>query len=1113
MIKTSRVQIVLNCFAIVLALVVWHGVGQRSLLADDRTGRSDEVAAAWIMNDQHASDSGATIDARAEDLAPDEHFLFLRSWVLPGPSYPGLRITADYGIVDDQQRQRPEVDSPALKLVHVAKQLDLLSSLSEAVLGYQAKSPSDRCDQLVLVILVAFEMGDAPLVEKHVDELLKLIRSDESLLEHSRDGIVLLAQQATKTPTLTTAIRELVLFTTLAYRKEYDRPAWIRHLVAAQAKLNDPVKADERSAREASQWYTGSLERAFEHGNAFPHPLPVIERGSYRNPSNYGDDFVFFQSPVQGDYSVDAMATGFGYREAHLLVGGYYAGLVYNHTQSMLGNVRQELGRTSIGEPLTDTHRYGVLRTRVRVRDGVVTTSVNGREIHRQDVGDSVYPWLGVRTNYRVQGGVDNLRITGNPVIPKSIEMVESSDLLGWYDYYQDPGNRPNQLANWSGNRVEDSQGDSTTEITDPRLGYLPRGSHVEHLLRYIRPMVEDGVIEYEFWYDGEQWMAHPALGRTCYLIRETGVTEHRLTDGRYDRRGLRADNERGRGSKQDRLDSLRLNDWNQMQLQRRGDEVILRLNGEVIHNSEVETDGVNPCFGLFHFADQSSLRVRNVRWIGDWPTELPPIEKQLLADDFDGSLDWTASEPGKKLNYRINRDSFARGKFVQVEGDPAKTVVASNEGMVISQFSETGYRGTLVAPDIQVGGDFDVIVAYDQMQCESLKEKIGSVRLHLVADTAEEDMALIQRVEDRSNDQLMQCLRMATVNGEQRRNYFGRIPCDNDAGRLRLSRRGDKVFYLAADGDSDYFYLLGEEQFVTDDLQPLGIQFGVQIQGPNGRVSTRFTELQVRAERLEGANEVDASETFASLNKYRELLPVSMVRDFTRSPVSPAEIYRWGNVQQTASGLKVTAPGTDEWSSAGISLRHRIEGDFDIAFFFDPLQLPTPTQNLQTQLYLQIEWSNDESTQVDAMLSKSDSGAIVSRAMTRTLENGKSTYKIIGNHPYDNPDYFRITRRGNMCFCITGRQAGGQPLMLGAIPVSDEPIDPRRVRVVLHTGGEGRTSEVLLKSIHVRADAATLDVPLPATNRNDRVIVVPTPAKPKPQPTSIFESFRNLFR
>src|SRR5690606_12049058 len=37
--------------------------------------------------------------------------------------------------------------------------------------------------------------------------------------------------------------------------------------------------------------------------------------------------------------------------------------------------------------------------------------------------------------------------------------------------------------------------------------------------------------------------------------------------------------------------------------------------------------------FGLFHYTDQTEARVRNLRWRGQWPRELPPLAEQELAD------------------------------------------------------------------------------------------------------------------------------------------------------------------------------------------------------------------------------------------------------------------------------------------------------------------------------------------------------------------------------------------------------------------------------------------------------------------------------------------------
>ena len=61
-------------------------------------------------------------------------------------------------------------------------------------------------------------------------------------------------------------------------------------------------------------------------------------------------------------------------------------------------------------------------------------------------------------------------------------------------------------------------------------------GSFAESLLRYHRPMLEDGMIEYEFYYRPGESHCHPALDRLAFLLDPAGVRVHWITDDRYDR-------------------------------------------------------------------------------------------------------------------------------------------------------------------------------------------------------------------------------------------------------------------------------------------------------------------------------------------------------------------------------------------------------------------------------------------------------------------------------------------------------------------------------------------------------------------------------------------------
>ena len=53
------------------------------------------------------------------------------------------------------------------------------------------------------------------------------------------------------------------------------------------------------------------------------------------------------------------------------------------------------------------------------------------------------------------------------------------------------------------------------------------------------------------------------------------------------------------------------------------GDKVTLELNGQAIYERTLEPTNQR-YFGLFHYADETQVRVRNVSYQGRWPRRLP---------------------------------------------------------------------------------------------------------------------------------------------------------------------------------------------------------------------------------------------------------------------------------------------------------------------------------------------------------------------------------------------------------------------------------------------------------------------------------------------------------
>ena len=146
-----------------------------------------------------------------------------------------------------------------------------------------------------------------------------------------------------------------------------------------------------------------------------------------------------------------------------------------------------------------------------------------------------------------------------------------------------------------------------------------------EEALHYHRPLVEDGTVDYEFYYDPEAVMAHPMLDRLVFLLEPAGVRIHWLTDLQNERSGLKKenvfdepDNRRGPAKL-----PLKEKAWNALRLTLKGDVVTLNLNGQDVYERKLEPTNLRT-FGVFHWQDLTELRVRHVTIRGDWPKQLP---------------------------------------------------------------------------------------------------------------------------------------------------------------------------------------------------------------------------------------------------------------------------------------------------------------------------------------------------------------------------------------------------------------------------------------------------------------------------------------------------------
>jgi hypothetical protein len=386
-----------------------------------------------------------------------------------------------------------------------------------------------------------------------------------------------------------------------------------RAVVLARGGPSDTAPTEAFGADPAAaHWARVTQTNAESRGTGKPVPHWSYSDGEFTHHPGHNLDMMYLAVPVRGEFQLDCELTGSAGRQIHVM---------YNAQGVAPESDLKHLDRFKLGSPTTGLTVNPPIeklaewyRFQLAVKGGRMTALLNGRKVYEAPAPAQGDAWLAFLCRAAESGAVRKIAISGDPQIPEKLELSAVPELTGWLaaDYDErTAGENPD----W------EKRGDEIFGRASPDL----KDRNLESLLRYHRPMLEDGRIAYEFYFDPGSVMVHPALDRLAFLIAPDGVKIHRLTDGAYERSGLAADqtqdepeNRRGPASL-----PLKANAWNQAALSVSGDRVVLELNGQRIYERAIEP--VNQrTFGLFHYADLTEVRVRNVTYQGNWPRSLP---------------------------------------------------------------------------------------------------------------------------------------------------------------------------------------------------------------------------------------------------------------------------------------------------------------------------------------------------------------------------------------------------------------------------------------------------------------------------------------------------------
>lgn len=333
----------------------------------------------------------------------------------------------------------------------------------------------------------------------------------------------------------------------------------------------------------------------------------------------------------------------------------------------------------------------------------------------------------------------------------------------------------------------------------------------------------------------------------------------------------------------------------------------------------------------------------------------------------------------------------------------------------------QQGYVDAWLAPLMRVHGDFDITAEFTDLQFKGPKDGMQCVTLGPVFGDAETTHVRVFRGAFFSGGAMVNELCQAEThrkqNGGYRALYHGEARNEALAGRMRVSRRGETVYWLLAENDSSQFRVLHKEKVSNASLVRNGLRLTLHMvinSDVGGEVSIAWKRLSVCAESISERPITNSKEIIAALDRHR-----SQLRDRIGGKTDGKGDWkggRWtsGNASPDGTdGFQVVGVGSDQWTSSRVGFLEGVSGDFDLSATFDPIVFDKPAEGQNSTVYLRGMIPADERTSVDVILVREPDGR--QTALAEFVTHGRSGLKLrdVGVRNVKSIERLRLVRRG----------------------------------------------------------------------------------------------------
>ena len=607
-------------------------IATKATSAESRARRS-------LIGEAVFAKSAGILLAKVRGQPAAERYRQLADWVLPTASRSVFQLAGNFVPAHNRTaseaagrvRRLPEgneLQSPALELVKAARESGKLDDLADRIAKVELPQGPEFDEGCRKALLAAVRIAQAR--DADAEALLRSLAASAAKRSPDVDAAerwpeYLAAVAASERPTLHRAALAILdaEISNLEASVKQDRPftdrdTWSRMVRNARARivvsglppsLGHVFGSDPRLTYWTPVSWAAANDRESTRGVAHWD----VRDGTVRHYPGYQEDDFYFRVPLAGDFELSCELTSSAWSQARIQYGGVRCDLGDSPKSFELKYAGRPARKITLNPPLEHLGDWAAYR--LKVKEGTCTLSINDHQILSEPLAVSFDPWLLFDVPHDDTGAVRNLKITGNPSVPERLDLSSGFTLGAWRsDYTENQWQKRGEEIYSPGEKPVLIEG----QPAPPRLA-------PESALHYHRPLLEDGEIEYEFYYKPGKSLVHPCLDQIAFQLAPEGIRIHRLTTPADLRSGLSVDNSSDEPANRRGPAKLPLkeNAWNRAILAVVGDMVTIQINGVKVYERPIEATNQRT-FGLFHYGDETEARVRNVVYRGDWPMQLP---------------------------------------------------------------------------------------------------------------------------------------------------------------------------------------------------------------------------------------------------------------------------------------------------------------------------------------------------------------------------------------------------------------------------------------------------------------------------------------------------------